>query len=218
MPRFNEILCAAASLSNILLTVNSSPLPNGFTARTSCPDLNGTFSIEQLGLYPENVDFDVNSCLLYIGVLFNATLGIHDPYQSTTEIISFPDITGNPTFHLSGVATNPYTNLTSIVVNAGAAFDSGGQNIAGTNLLLLWDPATKEEVYRVNLTETTQGIYGGFQDVEFDSEGNVYVVGTFPSSILRVEDNGANVNEWFNSNGNHTVTGFQRSQRNVIVT
>lgn len=61
----------------------------------------------------------------------------------------------------------------------------------------------------MNLTETTKGTYGGFQDVEFDRDGNVYVVGTFPSSILRVEDNGTKVNEWFNSNGNHTVNGFQ---------
>jgi hypothetical protein len=117
--------------------------------------------------------------------------------------------TDDSAFHLSGVATSPYTNLTSIVVNAGASFDTGGQNIAGTNLLLLWDPATKKEIHRVNLTETTKGTYGGFQDVEFDKEGNVYVVGTFPSSILRVEHNGSNVNEWFVSHGNQTVTGFQ---------
>lgn len=110
---------------------------------------------------------------------------------------------------MSRVAINPYTNLTSIVANAGATFDTGGQDISGSNLLLLWDPATKNELYRVNLTETTKGTYGGFQDIEFDSRGSVYVVGTFPSSILRVENNGTYVNERFNSNGNHTVTGFQ---------
>lgn len=110
---------------------------------------------------------------------------------------------------MSGVAINPYTNLTSLVVNAGAAFDTGGQNISGTNLLLLWDSAARKELYRVNLTETTKGVYGGFQDIEFDKAGNIYVVGTFPSSILRVENNGTRVNEWFQSNGNHTITGFQ---------
>lgn len=60
----------------------------------------------------------------------------------------------------------------------------------------------------MNLTETTGGAYGGFQDVEFDSRGNVYVVGTFPSSILRVEANGTKINTWYRSNASHTVTGF----------
>ncbi|PVI00926.1 hypothetical protein DM02DRAFT_728209 [Periconia macrospinosa] len=209
MFRFNGIICAAALLPNVLLAVYSTSLPSHPASGVPCPNPNGTFSVNQLGLYPENADFNAESCLLYISALFNATLAIHDPYKDTTEIISFPNITQNPAFHLSGVATSPYTNLTSVVVNAGAAFDTGGEDISGTNLLLLWDPTTKKELYRVNLTETTKGTYGGFQDVEFDKEGNVYVVGTFPSSILRVENNGTKVNEWFNSNGNHTITGFQ---------
>ena len=141
-------------------------------------------------------------------MLFNATVAIHNPYNGTTEVLSFPNITHNPAYHLGGVAANPYTNLISIVVDAGASFNTGGQDISGTNLLLLWDPVTKKEVYRLNLTETTQGSYGGFQDVEFDKSGNIYVVGTFPSSILRVENNGTRVNEWYKSRGNHTVTGF----------
>jgi hypothetical protein len=194
--------------------------------RAVCPDVDGTFIINQLGLYPENSDFDTNSCELYIGygapyfrsslvrltsvsVLFNASMGIYDPYDKTTEIISFPGITENPAFHVGGVAANPHTNLISIVADAGAAFVTAGQDVSGTNMLLLWDPRTKQELYRLNLTETTQGTYGGFQDVEFDSRGNIYVVGTFPSSILRVENNGSTVNEWFKSTGNHTVTGFQ---------
>lgn len=234
----------------MISTVSSASIPSRSGPSTSCPELNGTFFVNQPGLYPENVDFDPNSCLLYIrydtgsireaalhahlltrpSALFNATIGIHDPYKNTTDIVSFPDIsrkydhartswskvthktdgnTDNPAYHMSGVAVNPYTNLTSLVVNAGAAFDTGGQNISGTNLLLLWDSAAKNELYRVNLTETTKGAYGGFQDVEFDKRGNIYVVGTFPSSILRVENNGTKVNEWFQSYGNHTVTGFQ---------
>jgi len=136
-------------------------------------------------------------------------MAIYNPYDQTTEIISFPNITQNPAFHVGGVAANPHTNFISIVADAGAAFITAGQDISGTNTLLLWDPETKKELYRLNLTETTQGTYGGFQDVEFDSRGNVYVVGTFPSSILRVENNGSTVNEWYKSNGSHTVTGFQ---------
>jgi hypothetical protein len=142
-------------------------------------------------------------------VLFNATVAVHNPYDHSTEILSFPNISHDPAYHIGGVAVNPHTSLISVVVDAGAAFITGGQDISGTNNLLLWDPVAKKELYRLNLTETTQGTYGGFQDVEFDSRGNVYVVGTFPSSILRVENNGTVVNEWFKSNGNHTITGYQ---------
>jgi hypothetical protein len=136
-------------------------------------------------------------------------MAIYNPYEQTTEIVSFPGITGNPAFHVGGVAANPHTNLVSIVADAGAAFVTAGQDISGTNTLLLWDPEAKQELYRLNLTETTKGAYGGFQDVEFDNRGNIYVVGTFPSSILRVEDNGSTVNEWYKSTGDHAVTGFQ---------
>lgn len=67
MLRSNGILYAAALLSNILRTVNSASLSSHPTSCSPCPDLNGTFSVNQLGLYPENVDFNVDSCLLYIG-------------------------------------------------------------------------------------------------------------------------------------------------------
>lgn len=53
---------------------------------------------------------------------------------------------------------------------------------------MLWDPETKEVLYKVNLTDTTHGKYGGLQDVEHDPDGNVYVVGTFPGSILKVHN------------------------------
>lgn len=136
-------------------------------------------------------------------------MAIYNPYDRTTEIVTFPNITHNPNFHVGGVAANPHTNLISVVADAGAAFVTAGQDISGTNMLILWDPEAKQEIYRLNLTETTQGRYGGFQDIEFDSRGNVYVVGTFPSSILRVGDNGSTVTEWYKSNGDNLITGFQ---------
>ncbi|KAF2655096.1 hypothetical protein K491DRAFT_693245 [Lophiostoma macrostomum CBS 122681] len=172
-----------------------------------CASVNGTIIVNQLALYPENADFDFKSCLLYAGSLFNASLAIYNPYTATTKIVEFPNITHNPVYHLGGVAANPRTDLISIVVDAGAAFNTGGQDISGTNLLLLWDPVTEKELYRVNLTETTKGVYGAFQDVEFDGHGNVYVVGTYPGSILRVEANGTRVNEWWRGGENHTTQG-----------
>lgn len=45
-------------------------------------------------------------------------------------------------------------------------------------------------MYKLNLTAITEGKYGAFQDVEQDPNGNVFVVGTYPSSILKVGKNG----------------------------
>jgi hypothetical protein len=73
-----------------------------------------------------------------------------------------------------------------------------------------WDPATKELLYKTNLTETTQGKHSGFQDVEQDPDGNVYVVGTYPSSILRVSKDGKQVTPWYvpASPTNTTIAGL----------
>lgn len=106
------------------------------------------------------------------------------------QVIEFEGITHNPEFHIGGVASNPRTSLLSIVVDAGAAFNTGGQDISGTNYIMQWDPATRKLLYKHNLTTITQGQYGAFQDIEFDPDNNVYVVGTFPSSIMRVSAKG----------------------------
>ncbi len=120
--------------------------------------------------------------------LFNSSVGIYDPYANKmVDIIEFPGISHNPEFHIGGVGIDKRTGLLSIVVDAAAAFSTSPPDVAGTNLILLWDPTSKELLYKVNLTDTTHGKYGGFQDVEQDPDGNVYVVGTFPGSILKVE-------------------------------
>ncbi|KAG4433132.1 hypothetical protein IFR05_011374 [Cadophora sp. M221] len=154
----------------------------------SCPPFKGTFTIKQYQLYPENADFDFDSCLLYIGNLFNASIGIYDPYKDKmVDIIEFPGITNNSEYHIGGVGVDKQTGLLSIVVDAAAAFQTTPPDVSGTNLIMLWDPKTRELLYKVNLTDTTHGKYGGFQDVEQDPDGNVYVVGTFPGSILKVD-------------------------------
>ncbi|KAH7308348.1 hypothetical protein BKA65DRAFT_177388 [Rhexocercosporidium sp. MPI-PUGE-AT-0058] len=154
----------------------------------SCPPFNGTFTIKQYQLYPENADFDFVSCLLYIGDLFNSSVGIYDPYKDKmVDIIEFPGISHNPEYHIGGVGIDKRTGLLSIVVDAAAAFQTTPPDVSGTNLILLWDPETRELLYKVNLTDTTHGKYGGFQDVEQDPDGNVYVVGTFSGSILKVD-------------------------------
>jgi hypothetical protein len=52
--------------------------------KNHCGPFGGNFTIDQYLLYPENADFDFNSCLLYIGlvvliylVIFNLRLSTH---------------------------------------------------------------------------------------------------------------------------------------------
>lgn len=66
MLRSNAILCAAGFLFTTLLSVNGASIPSRSISSAPCPELNGTFFVDQPGLYPENVDFDPNSCRLYI--------------------------------------------------------------------------------------------------------------------------------------------------------
>ena len=129
--------------------------------------------------------------------LYNSSVYVYDISTGTGESITFEHITLNPRLHLSGVRKNPVSGLLSIIVDAGAAFVTGGADTSGDNFLIQYDLKTKTEVSRTNLTETTQGRYGGFQDVEFDSAGNIYVVGTYPSSILKVDPSGSKVEVWY---------------------
>jgi hypothetical protein len=141
--------------------------------------------------------------------VWNASVGIFDPYVNDIEIIEFEGITRNPDFHIGGVQINPRTNLLSIVVDYWPTFATGGQDISGTNYIMLFDPSTRKLIYKHNLTTITQGRFGGFQDVEYDPDDNVYVVGTYPSSIVRVDSKGKKIEAWYvNDNLNHTIAGY----------
>ncbi|TVY64337.1 Core trichothecene cluster (CTC) protein [Lachnellula suecica] len=192
----DTILVAALALKGALA------LPHVDVTTTSkkhkCPPFSGSFEIDYYQVYPENADFDFDSCLFYISCVWNATLMIYDPYKhKVLNILSFPGISHTTTYHVSGVGVDQRTGLVSIVVDSWAAIVSGGSNLTGDNFLLQLDPATRELVYKINLTETTQNKYSGFGDVEQDPKGNVYVVGGFPSSILKVDKYGENVTPWY---------------------
>ncbi|OTB04775.1 hypothetical protein M426DRAFT_57906 [Hypoxylon sp. CI-4A] len=167
--------------------------------RQQCPPFNnGTIIINSYQLYPENADFNINQCLLYFGALFNASVVVYDPYKEETVFtIELPGFTRTEPFHVGGVAWDPYTNLVSILVDSAIPHETSDHEISGDDFVFRYDPAANEVIWSLNITEVSQGKYGGQQDVEHDARGYVYVLGSYPGSILRVEPDGSSLQEWY---------------------
>ncbi|KAL1598625.1 hypothetical protein SLS60_007765 [Paraconiothyrium brasiliense] len=161
------------------------------------PPFQGDFTISQYQLYPENADFDFKTGKLYIGQLWNASLGIYDPYTQQYEVVEFPGISHNPLLNMGGVSIDIRTGRVSLVANGPLEFPTNGANIAGDRWLVSYDAKQKKEVYRVNLTASSQGEYGGFQDVDYDPAGNMFVVGSFPGTLTKVSKDGKKVTPWY---------------------
>ncbi|KAH9897546.1 hypothetical protein F4778DRAFT_783124 [Xylariomycetidae sp. FL2044] len=179
-----------------------------------CPPFDkGTILIDSYQLYPENADFDLSRCLVYLGALYNASVVVYDPYRAeTVATLEFPNITRTPPFHIGAVAWDPYTDLVTILVDAAAAHETGGRDISGDNYVMRYDPAAAADgvvLWSLNISEVARGRYGGPQDVEHDARGHVYVLGTYPGTILRVEPDGSAIREWYLPEVlDHTVSGF----------
>ncbi len=125
-------------------------------------------------------------------------MAIYDPYKDAfVRILTFPHISNTGTAHIGGVAWDRFTGLITILVDSAAPWATNGADVSGTNLVIKWDPATAKALWTANLTATTQGRYGAFQDIETDARGYTYVVGTFPGSILRVSPRGDEVVPWY---------------------
>lgn len=179
--------------------------------RQDCPSVTpGTFIIEQYQLYPENADWDRKRCALYFGSLYNSSIAVYDPYSAEIfDIVEFEGITRNPKLHLGGVAADPYSNLLTVLVNAGAAFETGGRDVSGDNFIIKYHPDARAVMWQLNITALTKGAYGGFQDIETDVRGNTFIVGTYPGTILKVDPVGELLEPWYlPSPINHTRAGF----------
>ncbi|KAI3323704.1 hypothetical protein HD806DRAFT_522282 [Xylariaceae sp. AK1471] len=203
---------------------------SGQNQRPPCPAFsNGTITIASYQLYPENVDFDGHSCLLWyyvdditdIGALYNASVVVYDPYAaSVVSTLELPSVTRTKPSHI-GAAWDPYsterdqkhTDDITILVDATPAHETAGRDVSGDNYIMRYDAAGGGVRWFTNLTATTRGRYGGLQDIEHDSRSNAYVLGTYPATLLRVSYDGQTVSEWYvpGSNGttiDHTVKGY----------
>ncbi|ORY00667.1 hypothetical protein BCR34DRAFT_108407 [Clohesyomyces aquaticus] len=184
-------LLAVATTIGPAFTLPTSP--NG-----NCGSLKGNFTIKKYQVYPENADFDPARCVLYLGQLWNASLGIYDPFHDQyLKTVEFPGISHNPSFHLGGVQLDKVSGHLSLIADSANVFGTLGADISGTNWLLKYDPSSEKTLYQINLTESSGGAYAGFQDIEHDPESNVYVVGTFPSTITKVSKDGKTVTPWY---------------------
>ncbi|PMB69303.1 Major allergen Mal f 1 [Beauveria bassiana] len=190
----------------------------------TCTAPRGNITVRQPGLYPENADYDPKRCVAYVGNLYESVVSVWDPAKNEIlEVIELPDISHNAASHVSGVQVDVKHDKLTIAANAGAAFDTSGVDISGTNFLVQYDLTKREVEWKRNLTEISKGVYGGFQDMEHDPEGNSFVIGTFPSSIIKVSANNSKAEPWFVDVGkNTTVHGFTgiaafNEGRNILV-
>lgn len=113
------------------------------------------------------------------------------------EVLQFPGISHTGTYHVGGTKINEKTGHLSILVDAWEPVLSGGANLTGDSFFMQWDPVSKEVLYKINLTDTTDGKYSGFSTIAYDPHGNAYVVGAFPSSILKIDKYGKKVIPWY---------------------
>ncbi|KAK4175314.1 hypothetical protein QBC36DRAFT_190221 [Triangularia setosa] len=129
--------------------------------------------------------------------LWNATVGIYDPYlDKILDVLFFPDISLTLA-HIGGVARDPYSGLISILSNSGNPWATGGADITGERQIMKYDPKKKRVLWARNMTDVSRNRYGGFQDIEHDKRGNTYIVGTYPGVIIRVDKNGKKLTEWY---------------------
>lgn len=146
----------------------------------------------RLSFYSKNNRADITSCV------WNATVGVYDPYiNEMIDVIEFPGLSHTGTYHVGGTSVDEKTGLLSILADAWEPVLSGGTNLTGDSFFLQWDPATKQVLYKINLTETTRGKYSGFATIAHDPDDNAYVVGRLPSSILKINKYGKTVIPWY---------------------
>ncbi|KAK8054262.1 trichothecene biosynthesis [Apiospora saccharicola] len=190
------------------LAAAACPTSKNATA-TGCPAVSGDMTISSYQLYPENADYDPKRCLVYFSAVYNSTVAAWNPQTNKVEkTLTVPGLSDDPSLHLSGVKVDPQGCL-SLVVDAGSAFDTSGADISGDNFLVKYDLASDKVLWQANLTALTDGAYGGYQDVTHDArDGASFVVGTFPSSLIKVTADGDAKSWYLKTPANHTIKGF----------
>ncbi|OAA34021.1 tri14-like protein [Beauveria brongniartii RCEF 3172] len=203
-------MVSSSVLPALIPAVAASPLTCAAPKLTTCEAPRGNFTVNAAGLYPENADFDDSRCVTYISNLYKGTVSVYDATANrVSKIITLDGISNVPAFHVGGVQRDRLHDKLTISANAAAAFDTSGDDVSGTNLIVQYNLAEDRVEWAQNLTAVSNGVYGGFQDIEHDAAGNSFVVGSFPSSIVKITPDGKTATPWFGPSGtNTTLYGF----------
>ncbi|KID96312.1 TRI14-like protein, partial [Metarhizium majus ARSEF 297] len=180
----------------------------------------GDFDVTGPQLYPEKCVFDSKRDVMYCSELYESKIAVVDLKTNTiVKTIDFPGLSGVADYHASGVLLQGADRLISSI-NTGAAFESSGGNITGTNFLLITDLETGEEKARVDVTAVTKGAYGGPQDFATDTCGNIYEVFTYPGAVIKVTPSLKAIPWYLSGDTDATKTGFTgiASKGNLLLT
>ncbi|KAI9320350.1 hypothetical protein DFJ73DRAFT_769348 [Zopfochytrium polystomum] len=180
------------------------------TGTTRCPPLSGNLTLHQFQLYPEKIVWDPTRCVFYNGALYNSSLVTYDPYQNkVVSIRTFDGITGNAFQHIGGTGYDPVTDSLTIISNPANEFITGGKDRRGTPWAWSLNLKTGQQSDKTNLTVLLNDQFSGFQDVVYDTRGNVYLIGTQPSSIVKFDPTMASGSLWWGvSPGNFSQSGI----------
>ena len=155
-----------------------------------------------------NYTFALSPAIDYLYFVVKLTLVSEDRslYPSTVlrkdfgtgeeNVLTFPGISGNKSFHVSGVLFNRH-DAVYILANSALAFVSSGVILNGPNRLIKYDVFTERVVYTADvdpviaqLKTMTGNSYNGIQDVAEDEKGNAYCIATYGGAILKVTHDG----------------------------
>ncbi|RDA89369.1 hypothetical protein CP532_6212 [Ophiocordyceps camponoti-leonardi (nom. inval.)] len=193
----------------LFLPLLASAAVNNTDGLPPCNVSPGNKTITAFRLYPENASFDPATCRVYFSDLWNASIAIWDPVRNKiVGGLTDNRFTGRPDLHASGVKAFVPFNQLSVLYNSGNAFDTRGKNITGQNNLVRYDLQTGNVLWAIDLSLATNNTYGGYQDIAHDTDGNTFVGGTFPPSLLRVDYETQKVTPWYLGPRNTTLFGI----------
>ncbi|PHH77284.1 hypothetical protein CDD82_3579 [Ophiocordyceps australis] len=190
---------------------------------SACQPQPGNVTLDKFQLYPENAGIDTERCLVYFSVLYNSSVAVWNPLENKfLDDIIIQNISGQASQHASGVRRDAAHDTLSIMLNAGAAFDTSGSDISGANFLVSYNLTSQSTKYITDLTRFTDGKYGGFQDFEHGDDGSTYVIGTYPGSLYKVSPDGNDVKAlWLSKKENGSflnITGVGKADDKTLVT
>ncbi|PHH92918.1 hypothetical protein CDD83_3408 [Cordyceps sp. RAO-2017] len=180
---------------------------------SGCTVSPGDKVVSSFQMYPENGEPDDKRCRICFSAVYNSTVVCWGPADNKTEVLNVSGLSGRPELHASGVRIDSSGDNLYIMINAGDAFVTQGKNIKGENNLVKWNlnepDQEKAKECVVNLSEFTDGAFGGFQDMAFSKDGKVFIISTFPAGIFIADADCGNVRKWWSGpNTDPTIAGL----------